>query len=81
MAPPSACSELIPSSHRKPVEGAPRPGPAASAGEWVAFGDAQTGQLDKANGHTLDNLEIVSGCEVRDRKAADRLRRPWWRPW
>jgi hypothetical protein len=35
-------------------------------GEWVAFSDAQTGQLDKANGRTVDAIGIVERCEARD---------------
>ena len=79
VAAPSACSTLVPSSHRAPVPGDEPPGAQASAGDWVAFGDAQTGQLDKANGHTADVLEIVERCEGRDRETIKRLQRPWWR--
>jgi hypothetical protein len=81
IAAPSACSTLIPSSHRQPVPGADLPGPAATAGDWVAFGDAQTGQLDKANGHTADVIEIVERCEARDAATVKKLSKPWWRPW
>lgn len=50
-------------------------------GKWVAFGDAQTGQLDKANDRTKSAIEIVSGCEARDRAQAARATRPWWHLW
>lgn len=40
--------------------------------------DAQTGQLDKSNGRTLDTLNIVSKCEARDAMAVKRLNAPLW---
>src|SRR3954469_9334350 len=45
---PNACSTLIPDSWRAPVAGADLP-EGNTVADWVAFGDAQTGQLDKAN--------------------------------
>lgn len=74
-----ACSSLIPSSHRSPVPGAELPSLDATAGDWIVFADAQTGQLDKANGHTADVVEIIEACEARDREAVKRLKRPWWK--
>lgn len=68
VATPSACSTLIPDSWRQPVPGADLPD-GNTVGDWVAFGDAQTGQLDKANGRTVDSLAIISRCEARDRAA------------
>lgn len=73
MATPSACSTLIPDSWRKPVPGAPLP-QGNDVGDWVAFGDAQTGQLDKANGRTADTLGIIARCEERDRAAVKKAR-------
>lgn len=70
---------MVPSSHRKPVDSAEPPAEDALAGAVWAFGDAQTGQLDKANGHTADVLEIVERCETRDRAALDRLQAPFWK--
>ncbi len=53
-----------------------------TVGDWVAFGDAQTGQLDKANGRTADTLEIVEKCERRDQDVVKALTaKPWWRLW
>ena len=71
---PSACSGLIPDSWHKPVEGAPLPD-GNTVGDWVAFGDAQTGRLDVANGRQADTLAIISRCEERD-KAAVKQSRP-----
>lgn len=68
VATPSACSSLIPDSWRTPVPGADLPD-GNTVGDWVAFGDAQTAQLDKANGRTVDSLAIISRCEERDRQA------------
>jgi len=73
VASPSACSTLIPDSWREPVPGAPLPN-GETVGEWIAFADAQTGQLDKANGRTSDALSIVERCEARDRAAVKRAR-------
>lgn len=75
----SPCSQLVPEGWKDSVPSAPLPAN-DTVGEWVAFGDAQTAQLDKANGRTADALAIVEKCEARDREAADRLKpRPWWR--
>lgn len=45
-----------------------------TVGEWIAFADAQTGQLDKANGRTADAIGIVERCEARDAAAVKRAR-------
>lgn len=74
----SACSELLPAEWRKPVPGAPLP-EGDSVGDWVAFGDGQTAQLDKANDRTGAAIGIVERCEKRDREAVDRARKPWWK--
>jgi len=76
----SACSALLPQEWRAPVPGAPLPG-SDSAAEWVSFGDAQTGQLDKANDRTLSSIGIVERCEARDADAVRRAKRRWWQIW
>jgi hypothetical protein len=43
--------------------------------DWVAFGDAQTGRLDQANGRTKDAIEIVERCEDRDAAAIKKATR------
>lgn len=68
VASPSSCSTLIPATWRTPVPGAAIPD-GNTVGDWVAFGDAQTGQLDKANGRTVDTLDVISRCEARDAAA------------
>ena len=75
-----ACSTLIPDAWAKAgVPSAPLPQD-NSAGEWIAFADAQTGQLDIANARTADALAIITACESRDRMAQDALK-PWWKLW
>jgi hypothetical protein len=69
----SACSSLLPGEWREPVPGAPLPD-GQSVGDWIAFGDAQTGQLDKANDRTVSAIGIVERCEARDREAVKRAR-------
>lgn len=50
-------------------------------GQWVAFGDAQTGQLERANDEKQTALWIVNQCEAEAKKAADDITRPWWKIW
>jgi hypothetical protein len=82
--PASACSTLIPDAWRQGVPSADLPAE-DTAGAWVAFGDAQTGQLDKANGRTVDSIDIVQKCERRDAEAVAKIegRSVWQRltPW
>lgn len=41
----------------------------ATAGGWMSFGIAQTGQLDKSNADRSATIEIVEKCEARDAAA------------
>lgn len=52
-----------------------------SVGDWVAFADRQTGQLDKANDRYAAAAGIVARCEERDRRAVEQARRRWWQIW
>lgn len=70
---PTACSSLLPSEWREGVPGADLPG-GSTVGDWIAFADAQTGQLDKANERTTAAIGIVERCEERDREAVQRAR-------
>ena len=76
----SACSALLPQEWRQPVPPAPLPD-GDTVGDWIAFGDAQTGQLDKANDRTVTSIGIIERCEARDRAAVDAARRRWWQVW
>lgn len=71
------CAGLLPASWKAGVSGAELPPEAASVGDWIAFGDAQTGRLDLANGRTADAIAIVERCETRERDALKRARRGW----
>lgn len=73
LATPSSCSSLIPDSWRLGVEGADLPN-GETVADWIAFGDAQTGKLDAANGRTADTIGIVERCEARDQEALRRSR-------
>jgi len=75
------CSKLIPKGWKDGVPSASLPAD-KSVGEWAAFGDAQTGQLDTANGRTADAIEIVQTCEAIQKAAADSLKpKAWWHFW
>lgn len=74
------CSRLVPKGWKDGVPSA-EPPTADTAANWVAFGAAQTGQLDKANGRTTDTIGIVETCEAMKAEAAKAARRPWWRFW
>jgi hypothetical protein len=64
----AGCSSLIPDSWLQGVPAAPLPD-GNTVGDWIAFGDAQTGKLDQANGRTKDAIEIQRRCEARDAAA------------
>lgn len=55
------------------MPGAPLPS-GSTVGDWIAFGDAQTAQLDKANDRTVTSIGIIERCETRDREAVQRAK-------
>ncbi len=55
------------------MAGAPLPD-GSTVGDWIAFGDAQTGRLDVANGRQADTLAIIARCEARDSQAVRKSR-------
>ena len=74
----AGCAALLPDEWRAGV--APEVLPEGlTVGDWVVFGDAQTGKLDEANGRTRDAIGIVERCETRDGAAVKRARRGWLR--
>jgi hypothetical protein len=73
LAASSACSSLLPPDWRAGVPGADLP-QGNTVGDWITFGDAQTGQLDKANDHYSAGIGIVERCEARDREAVKKSR-------
>lgn len=70
-ATPSACSSLLPAEWKNGVPSADLDNGGSSVGDWIKFGDAQTGQLDKANERYVAGIGIVERCEERDRKAVE----------
>lgn len=58
------------------MAGAPLP-IGEQVGDWISFGDQQTGKLDQANGRTIDTIDLVSRCEARDAEAVKRARIGW----
>lgn len=76
----TACASLLPSEWVAGVAGAPLPVD-QTVGAWIVFGDAQTGQLDKANGRTADAIGIVTRCEARDVAAERAATKRWWQIW
>jgi hypothetical protein len=78
--PASSCLTLIPQTVKAPTPGAPLPKD-DTAGQWVAFGHSQTGQLEQANRDKAIAIEIVEGCEARDAETVKALtkRRGWFR--
>lgn len=53
----------------QPTPGAALPAD-ASSGEWISFGDRQTGQLDKANANKAGVKGILATCADWQAKAA-----------
>lgn len=71
---PNSCATLLPVEWKQGVAGADLP-TGDTVGDWIAFGDAQTGKLDQANGRTRDAIGIIERCEERDAKAVRRSTR------
>jgi hypothetical protein len=65
------CGALIGPTLRADVPGADLP-VGNTVGDWVAFGDAQTGKLEDANGRRAAVVEIVDRCQAEQA----RLTRP-----
>jgi hypothetical protein len=76
-AAPSSCATLLPPEWKQGVAGAELPD-GNTVGDWIAFGDAQTGRLDQANERTKAAIGIVERCEERDAAAIKRVTRGWF---
>lgn len=72
---PPACSSLLPDEWLKGVPNADLENDGATVGDWMKFGDAQTGQLDKANDHYVAGIGIIQRCEGRDAVAVKKATR------
>jgi hypothetical protein len=73
---PPACSSLLPDEWVKGVPSADLPNEGQTVGDWIKFGDAQTGQLDKANDHYVAGIGIIKRCEARDAAAVKKATKP-----
>jgi hypothetical protein len=73
-AAPSSGATLLPPEWKQGVAGAELP-EGNTVGDWIAFGDAQTGKLDQANERTKAAIGIVERCEARDAAAIKRATR------
>lgn len=76
------CGSLIGAELRRDVAGADLPVD-GTVGAWVAFGDAQTGRLDQANGNTRAVVQTVEACD-RQQAAVRKALEPesfWSRLW
>lgn len=71
---PNSCATLLPQDWKQGVAGADLPD-GDTVGDWISFGDAQTGNLDQANGRTRDAITIVERCEKRDAEAVHKATR------
>lgn len=67
------CTELLPSEWLEGVESAPYPDE-QTVGAALKFGDAQTGQLDKANDHYSAAIGICHRFNQRNAAAVKRSR-------
>lgn len=70
----AGCASLVPDSWLLGVPSAPIPD-GNTVGDWIVFGDAQTGKLDQANSRTKDAIEIQRRCEARDAAAVKKATR------
>ncbi len=73
----AGCSALV-ETWMKPVEGADLPA-GETVGDWIVFGDQQTGKLDVANDRIVNGYSTIAKCEARDSAAVKRATRPWWK--
>lgn len=74
---PNSCSSILPADWKRGVAGAPLPD-GGTVGDWIAFGDAQTGKLDQANERTVSAIGIVERCEARDAAAVKKATRSFF---
>jgi hypothetical protein len=64
----ASCAQLLPPEWKQGVAAADLPD-GNTVGDWISFGDAQTGKLDQANERTKASIGIVERCEARDAAA------------
>lgn len=71
----AGCSTLV-EAWMKPVEGADLPS-GQTVGDWIVFGDMQTGKLDTANDRIVNGYATIAKCEARDREAVREGSKGW----
>ena len=49
--------------------------------DWQLFGNAESGQLNKANDDKQTGFRIIAKCEARDEANRAKLNRPFWQFW
>ena len=77
--PVSECVALLPEKVTGPTPGAKIPSD-RTVGTLAAFGDEQTGQLDKANSDKKAIVDFESRCKARDAELIKAVtKKPWWR--
>lgn len=65
-----------------PVEGVSPLAEGATVGDLGAKLDAQTANLDRANGRTSDVLQIMDACDRRNQGIIREMtKKPWWKVW
>jgi hypothetical protein len=79
VVPPLNCAKMIPGSLRKRVPSATIPAADnLTIGPALDFGDAQTGQLGKANDRGDAVVEIADLCQAEQERVAKQLSpKPW----
>lgn len=79
LAAPQCFTEMVKSAELdKDVEHAPLPD--GTAGGWVAYGNQEGGQLDKANSAKRAVVGIGETCERWQQDAKKQIeKKPWWR--
>ena len=75
------CSSLAESILTTPTPHATIGNTGDPALDWQLYGQAETGQLNKANDDKATGFRIINACEVRDAEILAKINRPWWRLW
>lgn len=74
------CSDYVPPAMWQATPHAPPPD--SSQAGWVRFGNAEAGQLEKANADKAGSRHIIETCERKKQEALERAKKrnaPWWK--
>jgi hypothetical protein len=75
------CSDYVPAQLWAPTPHAAPPASGAD-NQWINFGIAEAGQLEKANSDKSGTQHIITTCERKKREAAERAKQqlePWYK--